>query len=123
ARHKSSAMKSLTDALQDQAIRRAMTVETAALIDTEVADKSGLSGGALKAGYKTIKGLKPGFIEKVVGDMLPEFGRALDPFEREAREAAQPIVPYFSANAERVANALLAITDAKAARSSNKVVK
>ncbi len=116
-------MPSLVEALKNEATKSAAVKDACALVDDEVEKKSGLSGMAIKAGYKTVKGFKPGFIEKAVGDMLPEFAVALDPFEKEARAKGQPIGAYFAANASRVADALLAITDGKAERSQNKVVK
>src|SRR3712207_8783558 len=42
------------------------------LIDAEVKDKGGISGLAIKAGYSTVKGIKPGFVEKAVEDLLPD---------------------------------------------------
>src|SRR5580693_6931137 len=48
------------------------------LIDSEVKDKGGISGLAIKAGYGAVKGVKPGFVRTVVSDLLPEFASALD---------------------------------------------
>jgi hypothetical protein len=93
------------------------------LIDAEVKDKGGISGLAIKAGYSAVKGIKPGFVRTVVHDLLPEFARALDPVWQDAKKDGKPVAPYFSSNSSRVADALLAITDAKAARSKSGVVK
>ncbi|MBC7171658.1 MAG: hypothetical protein H5U40_04490 [Polyangiaceae bacterium] len=116
-------MPSLIDALANENTLTEAAKDYCALIDDEVEKKSGLSGMAIKAGYKTVNSVKPGFIEKVVKDLLPEFARALAPLESEAQAKGQPVSSYFPANASRVADALLAITDQKAERSQNKVVK
>jgi hypothetical protein len=93
------------------------------LIEAEVDDKSGLSGFAIKAGYKTVKGVKPGFIKQAVTDLLPEFATALDPIYQEAKTKGTPVSDFFKNNSSRVADSLLAITDSKAERSKSGVVK
>jgi hypothetical protein len=93
------------------------------LIDAEVKDKGGISGLAIKAGYSAVKGIKPGFVRTVVSDLLPEFAQALDPVWQDAKKDGKPVAPFFASNSSRVADALLAITDAKAARSKSGVVK
>lgn len=93
------------------------------LIEAEVDDKGGLSGFAIKAGYKTIKGVKPGFIKQAVSDLLPEFASALDPLFQEAKSSGTAVDTFFNSNPGRVADSLLAITDAKAERSKSGVVK
>ncbi|MEO6420550.1 MAG: hypothetical protein ABIP39_14130 [Polyangiaceae bacterium] len=94
-----------------------------ALIDAEVKDKSGISGLAIKAGYGAVKGVKPGFIKQAVSDLLPEFAKALEPIHEEATAAKKPVADFFASNSGRVADALLAITDGKAAKSKSGVVK
>jgi hypothetical protein len=93
------------------------------LIDAEVKDKGGISGLAIKAGYGAVKGIKPGFVRHVVTDLLPEFAQALDPVWQDAKKGDKPVAAFFSANTARVADALLAITDAKASRAKSAVVK
>jgi hypothetical protein len=93
------------------------------LIDAEVKDRSGISGLAIKAGYAAVKGVKPGFVQTVVTDLLPEFARALEPVWLDAKKDAKPVAGYFSANSARVADALLSITDEKAQRAKSAVVK
>jgi hypothetical protein len=116
-------MPSLVDALSNEATLAAAVKDCGTLIDSEVEKKSGLSGMAIKAGYGAVKGIKPGFVEKVVKDLLPEFARALSSLEAEAHAKGEPVAKYLEQNASRAADALLAVTDAKAERSQNKVVK
>ena len=94
-----------------------------ALIDAEVKDRGGISGLAIKAGYGAVKGIKPGFVRTVVTDLLPEFAQALDPVWQDAKKDGKPVAPFFSSNSGRVAEALLAITDAKAQKSKSGAVK
>jgi hypothetical protein len=116
-------MGQLTEALLGETKRGPVVDDTLALIDAEVADKGGLTGFAIKAGYKTIQGIKPGFVRQVVVDLLPEFARALEPMYDEARSNNRPVREYFTSNAPRVADALLSITDEKASRSKSGLVK
>ena len=107
-------MPTLPDVLTSNANKSAVVEDCCALIDAEVKDKGGISGLAIKAGYGAVKGVKPGFIKHAVTDMLPEFAQALDPLFQEAKSQAKPVSEFFVANGTRVAEALLAITDAKA---------
>ncbi|HMI89157.1 MAG TPA: hypothetical protein VK550_33995 [Polyangiaceae bacterium] len=116
-------MATLTEVLTSDAKKAAVVDDCCRLIDEEVADKGGLSGLAIKAGYGAVKGIKPGFIKHVVSDLLPEFARVLDPIYAEAVTASRPAGDFFNKNTGRVADALLSITDAKAQKSNSGVVK
>jgi uncharacterized protein DUF6918 len=116
-------MPNLTEALTADSKKSAVIDDCLALIDAEVADKGGLTGLAIKAGYKTVQGVKPGFVRQVVVDLLPEFSRALDPLYQEAKTQGHGVREHFNANATRVADALLSITDERAKRSKSGMVK
>ncbi|MDP9035982.1 MAG: hypothetical protein M3O50_14375 [Myxococcota bacterium] len=116
-------MPNLTEALTEEAHRAAVVDDCASLIDAEVADKGGLTGLAIKAGYRTVQGIKPGFVRNVVTDLLPEFAQALDPLYQEAKSKGRGVREYFNANTSRVADALLSITDEKANRSKSGMIK
>jgi hypothetical protein len=116
-------MPNLTETLTAEVKKNAVVDDCLALIDAEVADKGGLTGLAIKAGYKTIQGIKPGFVRQVVVDLLPEFAQALDPLYEEARSQGRGVRAHFDTNATRVADALLGITDEKAKRSKSGMVK
>ena len=109
-------MPTLPEVLTSEAKKPGVVEDCIALIDAEVKDKGGISGLA-------IKGVKPGFVKNVVSDLLPEFARALDPLFQEAQTAGQPVGAFFASRSDRVAEALLAITDAKAQKSKNGLVK
>ncbi|MBV9948205.1 MAG: hypothetical protein JOZ69_15240 [Myxococcales bacterium] len=116
-------MPNLTEALSSDAKKSVVVDDTLALIDAEVADKGGLTGLAIKAGYKTVQGIKPGFVRQVVTDLLPEFARVLDPLYQEAKTQGRSVREHWTGNAPRVADALLSITDEKAKRSKSGMVK
>jgi hypothetical protein len=116
-------MPNLTEALTSDSKKSVVTDDCLALIDAEVADKGGFTGLAIKAGYRTVQGIKPGFVRQVVTDLLPEFAKALDPLYQEAKTAGGGVREYLTANSARVADALLSITDEKAKRSKSGMVK
>lgn len=116
-------MPTLTEALTSESRKGAVTDDCVSLIDAEVKDKGGLTGLAIKAGYRTVQGIKPGFVRQVVVDLLPEFAQALDPLYTEAKTTGPSVRDFFQANAPRVADALLGITDERARRSKSGMVK
>jgi hypothetical protein len=116
-------MPNLTEALTADSKKSAVTDDCVALIDAEVADKGGLTGLAIKAGYRAVQGVKPGFVRQVVSDLLPEFALALDPLYQEAKGNGRGVREFFTANSPRVADALLSITDEKAKRARSALVK
>lgn len=119
----SKLMGSLIEALTEQSKKKNVVKDCCDLIDAEVKDKGGISGLAIKAGYKAVKGIKPGFVEKAVEDLLPDFAKALEPIYADAKAKNGPISDFFTSNTGRVADALLSITDAKAARAKSGVAK
>jgi hypothetical protein len=116
-------MPKLPEILTSPDKKESVIDDTVALIDAEVADKSGISGLALKAGYGVVKGIKPGFVRHVVNDLLPEFAEALDPFYQEATDQKKAPRDHFVANSSRVADALLSITDTRAKTAKSNVVR
>lgn len=114
---------SLKQSLENPEKKPLIVADCLDLIDAEVKDKSGFGGMAIKAGYKAVKGVKPGFVKNVVNDLLPEFADALEPLSQEAVAAGKPIGTHLKANSDRAADALLSVTDGKAERSTNGLVK
>ena len=116
-------MPTLSNILTSPEKKDIVVQDCCTLIDDEVADKGGLSGFAIKAAYGAVKGISPGFVRQVVGDLVPEFANALQPIYDESVQKSQPIGTYVGSQSPRVANALLSITDQKATRSKSGVVK
>jgi len=80
----------LVEVLQDDALRRAAAKDGALLVDAEVAAKKGLRAAALKAGFRTVKAVKPGIIEDSMYSLLPKFAPAIDPHWIKGVEAGDP---------------------------------
>jgi hypothetical protein len=114
-------MTSLSEQLGSGAKREAVVNDALKVLDEEVADKSGLTGLAIKGGYKVVQGIKPGFLRHVVEGLLDDFLKALDPVYAEAVEKKRPAGAYLIEQKSRVADALLAVTDAKAERASGAI--
>ena len=93
------------------------------VLDAEVADKSGLSGIAVKTAYKVVKSVSPGFLRDVVDHLLDDFVDGLDPLYQEALSRNIKPREHLQANPPRVADALLGITDRRAQRAKNQMVK
>lgn len=115
-------MATLKERLGGAEKRQQVIDEACLVLDAEVADKSGISGLAVKAAFSVIKGVKPGFIRQAVDHLLDDFLDVLEPFHREAIERGKTPGDHIRAESNRVAEALLAVTDIKAKRAENAVV-
>ncbi len=93
------------------------------VLDQEVADKSGLGGMAVKAAYAVVKGVKPGFIRQAVDHLMDEFLDVLSPYIEEAKEKNVKPGSLILENRAKMANALLAVTDRRAQKADNAVVR
>jgi len=116
-------MPSLKELAQEAEKRREVVEDACEVLDLEVADKSGLSGMAIKAGYKLVQGVKPGFVKNVVDDLLDDFLDALEPIYQEAISEKKKPSAHLQANAGRVADALLGITDRRAENARRAAIK
>lgn len=118
-----SKMASLTEQMSSNDKRQALVKDALDVLDQEVASKSGLTGIAIKGAYKLIQGVKPGFLKQVVEHLLDDFLLALDPVYQEAAAKKRPAGPYLLEHKDRVADALLAVTDRRAKNSNSATVK
>jgi hypothetical protein len=112
--------------LQDRSKRPVLLDDCVRLIDDEVASKGGLSGLAIKGGYKVVTSLKPGMVRESMDSLLDDFVRRLDPFfaaHMGGGGAAADFSALLSAKKADVANALLGITDDRARRAQNPTLK
>ena len=116
-------MASLREKLKDPERRKSIVDDACQVLDQEVADKSGITGLAVKGAYKVVKGVKPGFIRETVDHLLDDFVAALEPIYEESVEKGEPAARYLESNRSRMADALLAITDGRAVRAKNQSVK
>jgi hypothetical protein len=92
------------------------------LIEAKLASKSGISGIALKTAFTAIKGIRPGYINYVVEQLLPQSFTAIDPIWNEGIQKGNP-VDYLVTKRSETANALLSITDERIKQTQRKIVK
>jgi len=116
---------SLTEILLADDVRRKVVDDACRLIEDEVRAKRGMSGLAIKAGFKTFRKFKPGALPMAVNGLLDEFAEAADPFYQDhvnsgkTGSVSQTMIPRKA----EIANALLAITDRRGERFDNRVIK
>ena len=109
--------------LLDSDRRDAVVDDLRVLVDTEVANKSGLSGGIVKTGYAGVKKVKPGFVREAIDKMLDEFVDQLEPFwATYSTEAGGDFGAFLAARPHEASEALLAVTDRRTERSSRAAI-
>ena len=107
----------VSEALLEPSRRPVAVTALTDVVDAEVADKSGIGGVAVKAGYAAVKKLGGGFVQRATDRLLPQFATALDPFW--ATKGDRPFGDHLASQPDTVADALLAVTDARAASTSH----
>ncbi|MEN9787500.1 MAG: hypothetical protein RLZZ299_2764 [Pseudomonadota bacterium] len=107
-------MPSLTSVLADPSRRRRVIEGGAALVEAEVAGKGGLSGLALKGGFAVVKKAKPDFVPAALDALMDTFAARIDPFWERCQAEGAEARSYFVTHGPSIADALLAVTDAKA---------
>jgi hypothetical protein len=94
------------------------------MLDEEVDRKSGFSGLAVKAAFKMVKAVKPGFIQSVIDALLDDWVAKLEGhFERwQSGPPGRTFGTFVAADATAVAEKLLEVTDARAHKIDNRGV-
>jgi hypothetical protein len=104
-----------------------------ALIEQEIKELSGISGTAVKLAYKTVNAFRPGHIRYLTGTLLPGLVDNLEPFWADFTASGGAdftasggggagFGDYLAKRGDEVAQALLSVTDARAAASSRPTV-
>ncbi len=94
-----------------------------ALIEQQVAEMSGLSGTAVKLAYKTVNTFAPGHVRHRVESLLPEMTGVLEPhWAGFHASGGAEFGDYLAKRGDEVAQALLSVTDARAAASSRPTI-
>ncbi len=109
-------MGSLAEVLKDEGKRRQIVDAGVKVIEQEVADKSGLTGLAIKATFRLVQGIKPGFVPMTLHHLIDDFAKKIDPFWLECQAQGAEPRSYFQRRGPEVAQALLSITDERARR-------
>jgi hypothetical protein len=101
--------------------RRPQTVDALVdVVEAEVASKSGLSGAAIKTAYKAARKIDDRIVRRAIAGMLPDFLDRLEPFW--AGRGEQPFASALAADGDGAAEALLSVTDARAANPKHAAV-
>ncbi|HSZ45936.1 MAG TPA: hypothetical protein VK823_11395 [Streptosporangiaceae bacterium] len=94
-----------------------------ALIERGIAGQSGISGTAVKLAYKTVNTFKPGHVRFMVDSLLPDMVDKLEPYWAGYRsDGGAEFGDYLAKNGAEVSQALLGVTDARAAASGRPVI-
>ena len=81
---------------------------------------------AIKMAFEVVKKVKPGFIPEAIDHMLDDFAARLDPFYQSHQKIpnnTRSLTAHLTDQAGQVADALLGITDDRAQRANNAMVK
>lgn len=93
------------------------------LIQQEVSDMSGISGTAVKVAYKTVTTFAAGYVQSMIDSLLPQLVEQLEPFWADFHTAGgSDFGDYLTKRGSEVADALLAITDQRAAASERATI-
>jgi hypothetical protein len=93
------------------------------LIDQELSDKSGISGTAVKLAYKTVNTFMPGHVQHMVEILLPDMLAQLEPFWVDfSASGSSGFGDYLVKRSDEVTQALLSVSDARAAGSGRPTV-
>ncbi len=108
----------LTPDRQPQAV-----ADVQALVEQELAGKSGISATALKVAYKAVTAFAPGYYQETIESMLPDMADRLQPFWADfAVSGGAEFGDYLSKRPEEVSEALLSVTDDMATRSQRPAI-
>jgi len=94
-----------------------------ALLEQEVAGMSGISGTAVKLAYKTVITFAPGHVRFMVESLLPQMVDNLQPFWADFNTSGgSEFGDYLAKRGDEVSDALLSVTDARAAASDRPTI-
>ncbi|MGH3155635.1 MAG: DUF6918 family protein [Streptosporangiaceae bacterium] len=108
----------LQDVLLAPEVRPQVITDCQKLIDQEVTAKSGISGTAVKLAYKTVSAFASGHIHQMVAALLPGLVEQLEPYWADfSASGSSEFGDYLVKRGDEVSEALLSVTDARAAKS------
>ena len=100
-----------------------VTADCLTLIQQEVSAKSGVSGTAVKLAYKTVNAFASGYVQSVVESLLPDMIAKLEPYWADfSASGASGFGDYLVKRGDEVSDALLSVTDARAAASDRPTI-
>lgn len=118
-------MSTLQERLLSESTRDRVVDDAVRLVESEVKSKGGISGMAIKTGFAAVNKIKPSLVRDAVDNLLDRFVVKLEPFYSDwvAKGKAGSFEGFLSGQKNAVANALLSVTDERAAQVQAGVVK
>ncbi len=94
-----------------------------ALVEQELAAKSGVSGAAVKLAYKAVTTFAPGYYKETIESMLPDMAAKLQPFWTDFQDSGgADFGDYLAKRNDEVGEAMLSVTDNMATISQRPVI-
>jgi hypothetical protein len=94
-----------------------------ALIEHRMSEMSGISGTAVKLAYKTASTFAPGHIKHMMDTLLPNMANQLQPYWADFNTSGgSEFGDYLAKRGPEVSEALLSVTDARAAASKRPII-
>lgn len=116
-------MATLHEMLLSPDVEPRVVTDVLALVDTELASKSGISGTAVKVAFKAINAFAPGYYQQTVASMVPDMVDQLAPFWADFQASgSSDFGDYLVKRGDEVSQALLVVTDAMRDRSNRLAV-
>ena len=114
----------LSESLLEEAKRPAFLADAVQVLDAEVSNKGGASGLAVKGGYAAVKKIGPSIIPDALESLAPKLLEQLQPYWQEYQASdSGDFGDTLVADSDAVAEALLSVTDARAAASTRPAIQ
>lgn len=116
-------MSQLRDRIMHGPREATVVRECAHMIESFLAGAGGMKGFTLRSALHTAQRARPDMLEQSSRRLLPEFLDALDPYYQEWDPTAEPdFAAQLMRHKDPACDAVLAVADARAQRSTNRVV-
>ncbi len=94
-----------------------------ALVEQELAAKSGVSGAAVKVAYKAVTTFAPGYYKETIESMLPDMAVKLEPYWADFQSSGGAAFgDYLAKRGDEVGEVMLTVTDNMASISKRPVI-
>jgi hypothetical protein len=114
---------SLQETLLTEQNAAPLVADVQALVEQQLASKSGPSAVGIKVAYKAVTAFAPGYYQSIVGAMLPGIVARLEPFWSDfTASGGSSFGDYLAKRGDEVSQALLSVTDEMAGASDKKAV-
>jgi Family of unknown function (DUF6918) len=119
------AMPALADIVLTAQNKDALVADCVHLTEGRIAARGGLRGIAMKTSLSLLKAARPDILPRAMQALLPDFVGALDPLYQDfaAAPGQQDFASFLQRRSDTAVEALLQVTDDRAARVQNAAVK